>query len=219
MAKNKSEKVPLIYQDLVEEITYESLPSSWIDHNLSSFSDKITLFDYQQEALKSAIKFLHYYFESLQKYHTQENQQEYIERKKKLYNEISKFNKKLIDSLGIINKNKKLLFNRLKEYYPIIEENSYEKIHFLNFVNRMSFWMATGSGKTIDLIKLIEILDKLITSKLIPENDILILTHRDDLIDQIKEHIDEYNKMRVVFHHQLKFTSSGYNFNLTFYKS
>ena len=56
--------------------------------------------------------------------------------------------------------------------------------------------MATGSGKTIDLIKLIEILDKLITSKLIPENDILILTHRDDLIDQIKEHIDEYNKMR-----------------------
>ena len=23
----------------------------------------------------------------------------------------------------------------------------------------------------------------------------------------------------VVFHHQLKFTSSGYNFNLTFYKS
>ena len=196
MAKNKSEKVPLIYQDLVEEITYESLPSSWIDHNLSSFSDKITLFDYQQEALKSAIKFLHYYFESLQKYHTQENQQEYIERKKKLYNEISKFNKKLIDSLGIINKNKKLLFNRLKEYYPIIEENSYEKIHFHNFVNRMSFWMATGSGKTIDLIKLIEILDKLITSKLIPENDILILTHRDDLIDQIKEHIDEYNKMR-----------------------
>ena len=120
MAKNKSEKVPLIYQDLVEEITYESLPSSWIDHNLSSFSDKITLFDYQQEALKSAIKFLHYYFESLQKYHTQENQQEYIERKKKLYNEISKFNKKLIDSLGIINKNKKLLFKYLFTFFNLI---------------------------------------------------------------------------------------------------
>jgi len=196
MAKNKSEKVPLIYQDLVEEITYDSLPSIWIDHGLSSFSDKITLFDYQQEALKSAIKFLHYYFESLQKYSPLENQVEYIERKKKLYNEISKFNKKLIDSLGITNKNNKLLFNKLKEYYSIIKENSYEKIHFLNFVNRMSFWMATGSGKTVDLIKLIEILDKLISSKLIPENDILILTHRDDLIDQIKEHIDEYNKMR-----------------------
>jgi len=109
MAKNKSEKVPLIYQDLVEEITYESLPSSWIDHNLSSFSDKITLFDYQQEALKSAIKFLHYYFESLQKYHTQENQQEYIERKKKLYNEISitpsiNHSQKIIISLSNLSK-------------------------------------------------------------------------------------------------------------------
>jgi len=196
MAKNKSEKVPLIYQDLVEEITYESLPSSWIEHNLSSFSDRITLFDYQQDALKSAIKFLHYYFESLQKYSPEEKQVEYIERKKKLYNEISRANKKLIDSLGIVNKNNKSLFNKLKEYYFIIKENSYEKIHFLNFVNRMSFWMATGSGKTVDLIKLIEILDKLISSKLIPDNDILILTHRDDLIDQIREHIDEYNKMR-----------------------
>ena len=196
MAKNKSEEVPLIYQDLVEEVTYESLPSSWIDHNLSSFSDKITLFDYQQEALKSAIKFLHYYFESLQKYLPKENHTEYIERKKKLYNEISKYHKKLLDSLGIINKNNKLLFNKLKEYYLIIKENSHEKIHFLNFVNRMSFWMATGSGKTVVLIRLIEILDKLISSKLIPDNDILILTHRDDLIDQLKEHIDEYNKMR-----------------------
>ena len=196
MAKNKNEKVPLIYQDLVEEITYESLPSSWIDHDLYSFSDKITLFDYQQEALKSAIKFLHYYFESLQKYSPLENQVEYIERKKKLYNEISRFNKKLIESLGITSKNNKLLFDKLKEYYSVIKENSYEKIHFLNFVNRISFWMATGSGKTVVLIKLIELLDRLISSKLIPDNDILILTHRDDLIDQIKEHIYEYNKIR-----------------------
>ena len=29
----------------------------------------------------------------------------------------------------------------------------------------------------------------------------------------------EITKELVVFHHQLKFTSSGYNFNLTFYKS
>ena len=28
-----------------------------------------------------------------------------------------------------------------------------------------------------------------------------------------------YLNILVVFHHQLKFTSSGYNFNLTFYKS
>jgi len=196
MSKNNSEKVPLIYQDIIEEITYESLPSEWIEHNLFSFSDKITLFDYQQDALKSAIKLLYYYFESLQKYNPQENEREYIERKKKFYNEISKFNKKLVASLGITSKKNKSLFNKLKEYYPIMREDSQEKIHFLNFVNRMSFWMATGSGKTVDLIKLIEILDKLISSKLIPNNDILILTHRDDLIDQIRDHVNRYNKTR-----------------------
>ena len=53
--------------------------------------------------------------------------------------------------------------------------------------------MATGSGKTIVLIKLIEILDDLIASKLIPENDILILTHSDDLnIQEIKEKLGKY---------------------------
>jgi len=51
--------VSLVYQDLVVEIICESLPSSWIDHRLSSFSDEITPFDYQQDASKSAIEFLH----------------------------------------------------------------------------------------------------------------------------------------------------------------
>jgi len=190
----KEQKAPLLYQDIVEEISYESLPSEWLRINLSSFSDNISLFDYQQEAVKNAIKLLYYYFNSLQKFQKGEDELANIERKKKFFNEIRKFERELADSLGITNKKNKLLFNKLKQYYPIIEENSYEKIHFLHFVNRMSFWMATGSGKTIILIKLIELLDKLKQSELIPDNDILILTHREDLIDQIKQHIDEFNK-------------------------
>ena len=191
----KEQKIPLLYQDIVEEISYESLPSEWLSINLSSFSDNISLFDYQQEAVKNAIKLLYYYFNSLQKFQKGENELENIERKKKFFNEIRKFERELLDSLGITTKKtNKLLFNKLKQYYPIIEENSHEKIHFLHFVNRMSFWMATGSGKTIILIKLIEILDKLKQSGLIPNNDILILTHREDLIDQIKQHVDEFNK-------------------------
>jgi hypothetical protein len=54
--------------------------------------------------------------------------------------------------------------------------------------------MATGSGKTIVLIKLVELLDRLKQSKVIPDNDILILTHREDLVEQIKAHIYEFNK-------------------------
>jgi len=192
-----SQKAPLLYQNIAEEMSYESLPSEWLRINLSSFSDNISLFDYQQEAVKNAIKLLYYYFNSLQKFEKGEDELINIERKKKFFNEIRKFERELLDNLGITNKKNKLFFNKLKQYYPIIEENSHEKIHFLHFVNRMSFWMATGSGKTIILIKLLELLDKLKQSKLIPDNDILILTHRDDLIEQIKEHIDEFNKKAI----------------------
>ena len=190
-----SQKVPLIYQDLAEEISFDSLPSEWINMELPSFSDNISLFDYQQEAIKNAIKLLYYYFNSLQKFQKGEKEQDNIERKKKFFNEIRKFERELVDSIGITTKKtNKLLFSKLRQYYPIIEENSYEKIHFLHFVNRMSFWMATGSGKTVILIKLIELLNKLKQSELIPDNDILILTHREDLINQIKQHIEEFNK-------------------------
>ncbi len=194
MTETRHEKIPLLYQNIAEEIPYESLPAEWLRINLSSFSDSISLFDYQQEAVKNAAKILHYYFASLQKYEKNEGELENIERKKKLFNEIRKFERELVESLGIQSKKNKLLFNKLKQYYPVIGENSQERIHFLHFVNRMSFWMATGSGKTVILIKLIELLDSLKKAQLVPNNDILILTHRDDLIEQIKRHAEEFNK-------------------------
>jgi len=61
IAKTKSEKRFSGLSKFVVEIICESLPSSWIDHKLSSFSDEITLFDYQQDASKSAIEFLHWF--------------------------------------------------------------------------------------------------------------------------------------------------------------
>jgi type III restriction enzyme len=189
------DQVPLIYEEIAEDINFDSLPAEWIKTNLSSFSDKITLFDYQQESLRNSIKILYFYFENLQKFMKTESYQDSIERKKKFYNEIVKFEKELINSLGRTNKKDKPLFDSLKQYYPVTQENSHEKVSFLNFVNRMSFWMATGSGKSIVLVKLIEILDRLISDNIIPKNDILILTHRDDLINQIKEHINEFNKL------------------------
>ncbi len=73
--------------------------------------------------------------------------------------------------------------------YPVIDN----KISFAHFINRMSFWMATGSGKTLIIVKLIELLGKLIAEKEIPKHDILFLAHRDDLLDQFKNHIEEFN--------------------------
>src|SRR3989344_6823635 len=112
-----SNQVPLIYEEIAEEINFDSLPSQWLKTNLSKFSDKIDLYDYQQEALQNAIKLIYYYYESLQKYKDAETYPEHIERKKKLYNEIRKFEKDLIDSLGRTNKKDKELFNKLKEYF------------------------------------------------------------------------------------------------------
>ena len=67
------------------------------------------------------------------------------------------------------------------------------KIPYWNYINRMCFWMATGSGKTLVIIKLIKILKQLMARGEIPEYDILFLTHRDDLIEQFKRMIEEVN--------------------------
>jgi superfamily II DNA or RNA helicase len=57
----------------------------------------------------------------------------------------------------------------------------------------MSFWMATGSGKTLVIIKLIELLGKLIAENELPQRDILFLAHREDLLEQFKNHVEEFN--------------------------
>ena len=68
------------------------------------------------------------------------------------------------------------------------------RIDLKNFINRAAFWMATGSGKTLVMIKLLAILGNLIDKKLIPQKDILILAPKDEILKQITEHIDKFNK-------------------------
>ncbi|MBU4228234.1 DEAD/DEAH box helicase family protein, partial [bacterium] len=88
-----------------------------------------------------------------------------------------------------LDKRKRNIYNLLTEYYPY--EDS--KVSYEYFINRMCFWMATGSGKSLIIIKLIQILKELMERKEIPSYDILFLTHRDDLIEQLKKHVDEFN--------------------------
>lgn len=77
----------------------------------------------------------------------------------------------------------------LKKFFPC-NNNQIDPQHFLN---RASFWMATGSGKTLVMIKLIEILSLFISHGRIPDNNILILAPKDDILDQIKEHSAKFN--------------------------
>ena len=52
-----------LFQKIVSQMNYEDLPSEWNSFDLSSFSDTINLWDFQQTALKNAIKCLYLYFQ------------------------------------------------------------------------------------------------------------------------------------------------------------
>lgn len=174
----------LYLQSIVESIQLETLPSDWLNFDFAKFSNKKVLFDYQQQALKNALKALYkYYIESKQD-------------KKQFFTLYQ--NNGLTENLDYkINGNKKYkIFEDYDKDYNI--ENS--KIAFYHFINRMSFWMATGSGKTLVIVKLLELLGNLIKNNQISKNDILFLTYREDLIDQFKNHIDEFNNSSNSFH-------------------
>ncbi len=167
----------LYLQNIVNSIQSENLPQEWLDFDFVKFSNQKKLFDYQQQALKNAAKSLYKFYVDFQ-------------GDKKQFWELYHSNG-LSEDLDIkVNDNKKLkIYEDFDKDFPV--EN--DKIPFWCFINRMSFWMATGSGKTLVIVKLIELLAKLIQSKQIPENDILFLTYREDLIEQFKNHINEFN--------------------------
>jgi len=181
----------LILKNIIDEIPFEYLPENWQSFDLKRFSKEKQLWDFQQEALKAAIKILWRYYEGKIDYQEKEKEEINQERKKYLfsfYKADANYPEKSADydlTKNEESKAKKLL----EEFYPV--ENN--KISFENFINRMGFWMATGSGKTLVIVKLIEILKYLMERKEIPQNDILFLTCRDDLLDIFKEYVNEFN--------------------------
>ena len=175
-------------QDIIKNLRFEDLPANWNSFDLESFSKSKKLWDYQRDALKNAIKVLKKYFEDFVDYQDGEKLERNQERKQKFFSWY-KVNG-LEQNLDIkLDKRKRNIYNLLTEYYHYEDR----KISYEHFINRMCFWMATGSGKTLVIIKLIQILRRLIKRKEIPPNDILILTHRDDLIEQFKKMVDEFN--------------------------
>ncbi len=181
--------MPRIFlQDMIEDFRFEDLPPNWNSFDLESFSKTKKLWDYQQSAVKNAVKVLWKYFEDFEDYQEWEKLEANEDRKRKFFNWYK--NNGLNDNLDInLDKRRKGNYNLLGDYYP--QEGG--KISYEHFINRMCFWMATGSGKSLVIIKLIQTLAQLIERKEIPPYDILFLTHRDDLIEQLKKHVDEFN--------------------------
>jgi superfamily II DNA or RNA helicase len=161
-----------------KENNFEDLSKIYQNITTETFSEDWELFDFQEKAIKNAISVLDLYYNKLNG------------NKKDLYDLYLEngLNKEIIDNeIDISNEDKH--YELLREYFNE-EEN---KIRLKEFINRMSFWMATGSGKTLVMIKLIEVLANLISKDLIPKKDILILAPKDEILNQIEEHIDKFN--------------------------
>ena len=177
----------ILLQSMVEAIAEASLPTEWADLDFAAFSASKTLWNYQQDALRNARNALWKYYEDFVDYRQNEPLAVHQQRKERMWkwyldNELSG------DSLAIELKTPHLT-RLLGEYY----ETENNRITYQHFINRMSFWMATGSGKTLVIVKLIELLTRLIQRGEVPPCDILFLTHRDDLLEQLKRHVDEFN--------------------------
>ena len=52
----------LYLQSIIDDVSFESMPVKWQNLDFIRFSDEKTLFDFQQEGLKNAIKVLWFYY-------------------------------------------------------------------------------------------------------------------------------------------------------------
>lgn len=131
-------------QNIIEESKrFGDLPANWNSFDLENFSKNKKLWDYQQKSLKNAITVLWKYFEDLVDYQEDERLEVNQERKRRFF--VWYKDNGLEEKLDIkLDKRKRNIYNLLTEYYQK-EDN---KIPYENFINRMCFWMATGSGKS-----------------------------------------------------------------------
>lgn len=161
----------IVLQQLAEN-EYASIDIS--DFDFKSFSNTKEMFDYQQEALQNAFRVLIQFY------------QNFTGDKENFYNK--GYKKYSHSNLDYIKPSKLLQDNN----YPMVGT----RVEFYHFVNRMGFWMTMGSGKTIVIIKLIELLDLAMDLGLIPKKNILFFTANENLLERFKQEINEYNILK-----------------------
>ncbi|GAA9039059.1 DEAD/DEAH box helicase family protein [Helicobacter pylori] len=141
--------------------------------DFKSFDSNKELLDYQQQALINAFRMLVAYF------------RDFKENKKEFYT----FYQEHYSFANCDFTNKKLN-PLLKSHFKV--EN--KRVSFENFINRLAFYMATGSGKTIVIIKLVELLSVAIRMGLIPKKNIMFFSANENLIKQFEKEIEKYNR-------------------------
>ncbi|GAA9144134.1 DEAD/DEAH box helicase family protein [Helicobacter pylori] len=141
--------------------------------DFKSFDSNKELLDYQQQALINAFRMLVAYFRDFK-----ENKKEFYAFYQEHY------------SFANCDFTNKKLNPLLKSHFKV--EN--QRVSFENFINRLAFYMATGSGKTIVIIKLVELLSVAIRMGLIPKKNIMFFSANENLIKQFEKEIEKYNR-------------------------
>ncbi|GAA7286409.1 DEAD/DEAH box helicase family protein [Helicobacter pylori] len=163
---------------VAQKLAEEELNTNKINEPLErldfkSFDSNKELLDYQQQALINAFRMLAAYF------------RDFKENKKEFYT----FYQKHYSFANCDFTNKKL--NPLLKSHFKVENHC---VSFENFINRLAFYMATGSGKTIVIIKLVELLSVAIRMGLIPKKNLMFFSANENLIKQFEKEIEKYNR-------------------------
>ncbi|GAA9642115.1 DEAD/DEAH box helicase family protein [Helicobacter pylori] len=163
---------------VAQKLAEEELDTNKINEPLErldfkSFDNNKELLDYQQQALINAFRMLTAYF------------RDFKGSKKEFYAFYQKHY-----SFANCDFAKKKLNPLLKSHFKV--EN--QRVSFENFINRLAFYMATGSGKTIVIIKLVELLSVAMGMGLIPKKNIMFFSANENLIKQFEKEIEKYNR-------------------------
>ncbi|WQR66211.1 DEAD/DEAH box helicase family protein [Helicobacter pylori] len=163
---------------VAQKLAEEELNANEINEPLEmldfkSFDNNKELLDYQQQALINAFRVLVAYFK------------DFKGSKKEFY----AFYQEHYSFANCDFTNKKLN-HLLKSHFKV--EN--QRVSFENFINRLAFYMATGSGKTIVIIKLVELLSVAMGMGLIPKKNIMFFSANENLIKQFEKEIEKYNR-------------------------
>lgn len=177
MAKKKQENLTHNEIFVAQKLAEEELNTHEINEPLEmldfkSFDNNKELLDYQQQALINAFRMLTAYFKDFK-----ENKKDFYAFYQRHY------------SFANCDFTKKKLNDLLRNSFKV--ENGCVK--FENFINRLAFYMATGSGKTIVIIKLVELLSVAMGMGLIPKKNIMFFSANEHLIKQFEKEIEKYN--------------------------
>lgn len=189
-----------ILEQIARTRNYGDLPETWRVPEDDRFSREKTLYDYQIEALRNAARALYLYYKN-ERAEQPDEPGHVVDKRKRDFaaHFIAREDKSHLAGLQVKkyetrtdrrNQRQNPVFRILSEFIaPFGEEIPYSQL-----INRMCFWMATGSGKTLVMVKLIEYLHRLKERGEIPPHNVLILAPSEHLLGQIRRTVEEFNQ-------------------------